>query len=245
MSYTLLDVVKRVLSSLNGDTVATWNGSDESRVVSYLIEETFLQYVSNTVLPEQRDVTQLIGVGDVENPTHIKRPPSVDSLECIWYQDEDDGKYKELTYLPLEEFIKKADGTKNVIGAIELTYNNAGLWVRSDRHPQYWTDVQNQDILFDSYDKSHDASINASKTRALVYYSGPSLWTFDDEFVIPLDDDLMVSFVLACKEKAWAEVKEKANQAIQKEKRREQAKLFYGKDTTDDTTINYRAFGRK
>jgi hypothetical protein len=69
--------------------------------------------------------------------------------------------------------------------------DNTDLYVRTDKHPSYYTSFNDYYIIMDSYDSSVEATLQQSKTRAMgsVYPSFSQTDSFEpdiDKNLIPL-----------------------------------------------------------
>lgn len=225
MSFTLLEVVQDMLYSIQGDQVSDINGTVEAIRCHYLARQVFLDSVANTSMaPEQNQIKQLEGVGEVDDPTKLSIPRIIDEILCLEYQ-ESDGDYKELQFLEPHHFTAKCESYRGLDNTKTVTYGDINLVVRTDKHPKYWTTYDNQFVLFDSWQESVEASVVGTKTRCLVRLSGPELWNPSNDFVIPLSDDAMSTYLNECKDRAWSEIKQQPNPSVTRAARRERAKL--------------------
>lgn len=240
---TLLRVVQEMLISINGDQVSSYNETAEARRCATIAEQVFIEFVSNTLIEDQRDVIQLHAVGDVANPTQFLVPNTVDEILQIEYKDSED-RYRDVDYLTPQSFLDKVNNYVGLQNTQELTYKDIGLVIRTDYQPRYWTSFDNKNIIMDAYEIEIEASLQQSKIRVLVSQSGPELWDPSDNFIIPLDSDSLATYKAECLERAWAVVKERDNGVLTRSARKERAKLHHRTNIYDNTDYNYANFGR-
>lgn len=243
--YTLLDVVQRTLHSINGDNVDSYNATDEALKISYIAEEVFNQITSNTGLKETTLVGQLVGAGDLLNPTKMTRPNDIDALLLVEYRDEaiSGSPYKEVCYLEPMDFLtrtKQRDPSTDV-NILEVT-DPVGVLVDKSKHPQWYTSFDDRSLIFDSYDVAYDSTLQTIKSR--VYYTTVPDFTFSDTFVIPLDQDQLAAYLLRVKERVWTDLKEQPNGVLTRESRREMAKLFHNSKLIHQNQMRYPNYGR-
>lgn len=241
---TLLDIVQDMLFSINGDQVSTYTAGNESKRCSRIAHQVFLEFIANTQVEEQEDVIQLDSVGDVLNPTQLLIPSKVDKIVKMEYQDRD-GHYRDVYYLDPVEFVDHLDSFRNYENSFEIQYNNVGLIVRTDRQPRHWTTFNDQDVIMDSFEQDVEATLVGSKTRILISYTGPEVWEYRDDFVIPLDDDSLSTYKAECLEMAWAIIKERENSTLRSKGRRERAKLHHRSSVYRQDRYTYADFGRR
>lgn len=241
---TLLDIVQDMLSSINGDQVSSYASTVESRRCAKIAEQVFLEFIANTTVEEQEDLIQLDGVGDVLNPTQLLVPDKIDKIVKLEYKDST-GRFRDVHYLEPVEFVEKLNNNVGLTNTVEMTYNSAGLVVRTDQQPHYWTTFNDRDIIMDAFEQNIEATLQGSKTRVIVSYAGPETWTTSDTFVIPLDADAISTYKAECMERAWFVIKERSNAGVTKAARRERAKLHHRTSVYDNTHLNYASYGRQ
>ena len=244
--YTLLDVVQRTLHAINGDNVDSYNATDESLKIAYIAEEVFNQITSNSNLKETTVIGQLVGLGDLNNPTRMTKPNDIDNLIMVEYRDAtiSGSPYKEVCYLEPMDFLtrtKNRDPTTDT-DILEVT-NPVGLLVDKSKHPSWYTSFDDQSLVFDSYDVTVDSTLQTIKSR--VYYTTIPDFILQNTFVIPLDQDQLTAYLLRVKERAWTDLKEQPNGVITREARREMAKLFHNSDLQHRNQMRYPNYGRR
>ena len=77
---TLLDMVQRTLSSMDSDTVNSFDDTIESEQVAYIVRDTYYDLINNIEIPEHRKLVTLTALGVTATPTHLKIPDGVKRL---------------------------------------------------------------------------------------------------------------------------------------------------------------------
>jgi len=128
-------------------------------------------------------------------------------------------QFSEIVYLPLEKFLDEVQDYNSNDPTV-VTYNvstvtgNVPLLCRNDKHPDYWTILDNRTIVFDSYDASVDDTLVANKTMA--YGKVQTAFTLTDNWTINLDDKFTSYLFNEAKATAFAELKQVPNSRAEK-----------------------------
>ena len=68
MRYSLIELVQRILESMDSDEVDSITDTVESLAVANIVKECYYDIISNLDLPERKDIFQLDGSGDSTKP---------------------------------------------------------------------------------------------------------------------------------------------------------------------------------
>lgn len=101
-------------------------------------------------------------------------------------------KFYRVEYLPVEDFVTMCNGRQPDDDNIEITTygpDDIPLMVYTDRTPTYWTSINDDYILFDSYDSDVESTILAENTEVFVD-KAPS-FSLEDGHVINLPANLI------------------------------------------------------
>lgn len=133
-------------------------------------------------------------------------------------------QYRDVRYLPRPEFLKLIlafnDNDTNV-----LKYNlveqgiTTPLLCKNDKQPDYYTDISNEIIIFDSYDASLDTTLQSSKTMA--YGKKDPVFQLVDNYVPELDDRFFSLLFNESKALCFSELKQVTHQKAEKSARRD------------------------
>lgn len=217
MKYNLLEIVQRILSAMGSDEVNSYDDTVESSDVANIVKETYWYLVGRMDLPANHNVFKLDASGDSTKPVLMTRPSSVLDIDYIKYSSDDaDGntEFKQIMYLPLEEFLERTLTLKESdtnVGEMEVPVNgvNFQFKFRNDLKPTYYTTLDDETIIFDSYDSSVDSTLVSSKT--LCYGKLIPTFTMSDSFTPDLDAEQFQLLLNEAKTQAFFELKQVEN----------------------------------
>lgn len=191
---TLLKVVQNYLDYVDGFQVDSIADSEEAVQAASIAEHVFYRLIDKT-----RDTPIISYVGsldsslDVTKPCILKIPAQVNRIHnsTISYNvatDADTGgvQWQEVKFVSPEEFLKVVSISTDANNTEVMEYNGIPFVILNDRFPMYCTTFNDVDLIFDSYNKEYDDTLQESKTRVI----GTQSVTFlqQDDFVIPLPD---------------------------------------------------------
>lgn len=222
MSYTLLDIVQRIASSLDSDEVNSIGDSTESLQIAYIVRDSYNDIVSHLELPAHFDFFELVASGSASKPTLMTLPTNVKSVEWVKYNNVDTAagetspKFLDVKFVELNDFLAKmnmlnTDNQDNV-GTFSHTISGLGTFdflYRDDAMPTEYTTWDDYTLIFDSYDVANDTTLVANKTQC--YGEISNTFTMSDSFVIPFDDHQFSLLLNEAKNQAFAELKQVQN----------------------------------
>lgn len=223
MKYTLLELVQKVLSSMDSDQVNSISDTTESQQVVDIIQTVYFDLTSLAELPRDDDLFQLTASGDPALPVTMSLPTNVTDIRWLKYNaatlDDTAAIYQPVQPMPLLDFIERVtgmDSTADNVTTYTHTINGASftLYCNNDRAPQFYTTTNDNTILFDSYDSEVDTTLTASKTMVFGQKTFP--WSALDNFVPPLDDKQMQRLLHESKALAFAELKQTPHMKAEK-----------------------------
>jgi hypothetical protein len=136
--FTVLRLVQRVLSRLGLHNISTLGDSEEDVQVLELLNSQYEELVADFPWAHRQEFFNL----EVTATDHIMRlPDDVLSFEWIKY----DGKYVQYVTPERMDSMLNRDTTPANVDA------NGAF---NDRDPQYWTSINDREIIFNSYDSS-------------------------------------------------------------------------------------------
>lgn len=215
---TLIETINDVLRATRSHGVASWNDTDESRSVAYLVRRQLNQlvklYPESTKLNKLRELTSF---SDSNFPTSFSIDSSIEDINWIKYLV--DGKYKEICYLDQKQFIDRADMADRTQSYVQtVTINSVEIPIFNDRQPFYWTSFDNSDILMDAFDSAVDDTLQSSKTQA--YVREEFTFEFNNTYEIPLDERLHSVLLEEVISSAYVEFKGTVNPKAEQQARR-------------------------
>lgn len=190
---TLLDIVQRILVDLNGDAVNSIGDTEEAEEVASHVRSVYLNLVSHTEWPHTRRAVTLIPFSDNAHPTHMSVAEDYKRLCFINYNraklGEDRKMYKPVQYLDPDKFLMKTNSRDNTSDRVDIILDTSGieLLISNDKHPEWYTSFNDIELVFDSYDKEVDDTLQESKVQAQAYIIPQ--FTIADTFVPDLPPD--------------------------------------------------------
>ena len=218
MRYTLLEAVQYILSSMDSDEVNNYDDTVESLQIARLLRAVYYDMATDLSLPEHHTLFELDASGDNAKPTLMTVPSTVTKLEWIKYNNalttDTNAIYKRVEFLPFDQFFEMQSALyQQTTGVGEMTFVNNGedfeVMYRTDRAPLYYTTMDDYTVLFDSYNNDEDTTLQKSKTMCwgAVYPT----FTLSNSFAPDLDPTQFSLWLNQAKVRAFAELKQVAN----------------------------------
>lgn len=158
-----------------------------------------------------------------------------------------------LPIAPFIDMVNKFNPTMSDVYSYEFNGNNITgepneiftLYYKNDHQPSYCTCISNQYFLFDTFDSSQDATLQASKT--MCYGELIPQFLLEDNFVPTLDDYNFQLLIAESKELAFLELKQMEHPKAAQETRRQWSRLQKDKSVTNKPTYfnSLPDFGRR
>ncbi len=199
---TLLAMVQDILSDMDSDEVNSINDTLEAQQVMRIIRTTYDEIIGSRTWPHLSKIKQLIGLGDLERPTHMKIPENIQYIEWLHYNWKDgpiglneitgiktagDERMQPIKYRTPEQFITILNARKSSSTDIKLVYDDnvdvGPLLIQTNRHPQYWTSFDDEYIVFDSIDNSITGQVTLTSERTVTQVYEESVFLFTDTFI--------------------------------------------------------------
>lgn len=253
MRYTLLEMVQRILGSMESDEVSTVDETPESTEVARIIKECYFDIIGEINPAEHEGLFKLTASGDNTKPVLMTLPSTVSKMRWLKYNDADvvgEPSYRDLSYRTNDEFIyyhtgldNDADNVDTMIVTIKgVSYT---FQFRNDSHPSYYTIFYDNQIVFDSYDSTLETTL--TQARSLGFGSLVPDFTISDSFVPELDPRQFQLLLQEAKAQAFVELKQSSNDKAEKKARKNKILARQQRDDNDPGWANQRhaAFGRK
>lgn len=214
MKYTLLRMVQLILMSLDSDDVSSYDETDESLQVANIIETAYNDIISDITLPENKGTFELTPSGSSSLPVVMYKPDHVTSLDWLKYNHADSGDAPNYTLLKYMEPIAFFDMTHRYntddpnVSSSQLTIkgDTSEIIYRTDRYPQFYTVLQDNTLVFESYDSSEESTLQNDKSMG--YGNLESTWTYSNSFVPNLDSRQFSLLLNHAKRLAFVELKQ-------------------------------------
>lgn len=199
MSTTLLEIVQGIMSDMDADEVNSIADTTESEQVARIVVQTFKNMVANSTWANSRRLIELTASGNNTIPTHMYLPENVKELIAINYDKRTTpaGKkaYDECMYKYPDDFLRLVNSRDSSSVNVETIIDPTGveLLITNNAAPTYYTSFDDTTIVFDSYNKAVDSTLQAVKTQCLAYIY-PTI-TMADGTIIDLPDDAIPALV--------------------------------------------------
>lgn len=218
MKFTHLEIVQEILSAMESDQVNSIADTPESEAVSLILRSVYYDLAIDLNLPSHEGLFELDPSLDALKPTLMFVPSNVSKIHNIKYNIKETGEtysnYSDMVFKPWPEFLEGQQGYRGQtsdVGEMTFTNNSESFEVmyRSDKMPQCYTSIDNYSIIFDSYDSAEDTTLQKSKTMCsgIIY----PIYSLLDTFTPDLDPALFSVFKNRAKARAFAELKQVAN----------------------------------
>ena len=255
MKYTLLELTKLVLSSIDGDEVTSITDTTEADQVVNIIKRCYGNLVNTVDYPERKTLFGLTASADLSKPTLMYLPSAIiTTLDWVKYNcqklGDTDSDFQLIEEVEIDEFFRRMHSLSpsadtsltsytHTVNGLDITFT-----VRNDIGPSYFASWDDSTIVFNSYDAAVDTVLQSSKT--LCYGEIAPTWVQSDSFVVPFDDhQLLLNESIAW---AWAELKQASNAKAEREARNQLVSTARDKSAivgADNFTIKTFDFGRK
>lgn len=226
---TLLEMTQNILSAMTSDEVNSINDTVESQQVAEVIKETYYDLFSSISLPEKTGIIKLEGLGDLTKPNYLKLPDNVLSIDWVKYRDTGLGQYRDLYFMDAHSFMERVFNNIATTVDAQLVTDDTGVvfYVKNNQQPTYYTILNDNYLVTDSYDASYDSTLQASKTFA--WGESEETWEMEDNFIPNLDTDLFPLLLSEAKSVCFITLKQMANQKEEQRARRHRVHLQYRK----------------
>ena len=226
MKYSLLEMTQGILSDMDSDNVNSILDTFESEQVAQIIKSTFFSMVSPRDWPHRKQLVQLTPSSNLALPTHMYVPEGVTRMVSINYdcaRATDNRKlYRPMSWREPDEFLKLTNAQNTTQDNIDIIIDSSGveLFIRNDLPPSYYTSFDDKTLVFNSYDKEVDDTLQNAKTQAQAYIM-PG-WEMQDSFIPDLPAEAFTALVEEAKSRAMFKLKQMEDVKAEQESRRQQ-----------------------
>lgn len=218
---TLLELTQDIINDLNGDFVNSIDDTVESQQIAQIIKSTYFSLMHVRNWRGNQQLLQLIASGDEALPTHVTLPENLSELTFINYDchrlNQDRKIYRTIRYIYPEEFLRRQNQYNDSQDNVDIIQDPSGveLMIRNDMPPTVWTSFDDKVVIFDSYDKEVDDTIQSSKIQAMGYVT-PG-WLMEDSFIPVLPEEAFTLLLEEAKSRASLKLNQIPDQKAEQE----------------------------
>jgi len=245
---TLLELVQDILNDMSADSVNSISDTEESLQVAQIVRTVYVDFLTHRDRPWLRQLFQLEAPTD-DMVTRMKIPDDYGDIVWLKYDkrldDTDPTKFSKVEYKEPAEFIDMMvarDSTSANIDAITDPTSGIPFLIYNDRHPAFWTSLDDTHIVFDAYDSDLEANLQTSKT--LCYGHQEAAPPADDDDVPDMPSELFSEFLAKAKATAFYVLKQAQNPAAERTARHGETRSQYAQWRTHAPKSRHH-YGRK
>lgn len=248
MKLTLLDMTQRILSNMDSDEVNSIDDTYESEQVATIIRDVYMDIVTNRNWRHHRRLLSILPSGTTALPTHMSIREDFKEMAFVNYNKVKTGetrqRYEPIKYLEPDDFLRVTNGCNSDDENIDTIQDPSGvqLFIRNNRAPSYYTSFDDQTIIFDSYDKEVDSTLQESKVQAMAYIMPD--WVHEDDAIPDLPTEGFSALLAEAQSRAMFWLKQMEDVKSEQESRRQQRWLSR-KQWTVNGGIKYPNYGRR
>lgn len=246
---TLLEITQEILNDIDGDEVNSIDDTIESSQVASIVRSTYQAMMSNRNWPHTRRLIQIEPSGSLLLPTHMTLQEEIKEISLVNY-DKAKVTYgqrrliEEVRYIDQDDFLRVCNNRDNT-QANHMTVIDPNsmvpLTIRTDSAPTYFTSFDDKTLVFDSYDRLVDDTLQKSKIQVYAY-TIPA-WVHQDDAIPNLPDMAFTALVEEAKSRAALKIRQQPDQKAEQESQR-QHKWLARKDRRVAGGIRFPNYGR-
>lgn len=239
----LLEMVQNIIESLGSEPVNSITDTDEAYQIAHFVKDTYNNLLTNRSVPDFETLLKLVPWSDNNYPTFLHYPQDIKDLKTVWYNVERDHvHYKEILFMCPEDFLRRCNYGYEDTDAVIEPFSGTTLYIKNNVDPSYWTTFDNENIIFDAYDKTKDDSIQESKLRA--FGSLYPEFRMEDSFVPHLHGMYFPMLLAEAKSTAFALLKGSINPKVEQMARRQRYSIQNDK-YIDNRPEQWNDYGRR
>lgn len=243
----LLAMVQDIIESLGSEPVNSISDTAEAYQIANFVKNAYHDLLTNRHVPDFESLVKLVPYSDNSLPTFVHYPEDIKEMKAVWYDigpidvNNPHVTYKEILFLQPEEFLRRCNYGYDETDRVEEPVSGSVLYIRNNNDPSYWTTFDNHTLIFDSYDKTKDDSIQEHKLRALgAYYPD---FRIEDLFVPRLQGLYFPMLLNEAKSRSFSLLKGYIDPKIEQAARRQRYAIQNDK-FIDDRPAQWNDYGR-
>lgn len=215
LKRTLLQVVQSTLGAMDSDAVDTIGETPESEQIVLVAQEVYHELATYQDIPQFQRIDQLLGSNDSALATVMRIPEECTDIGVVRYAHyHDNGRIKmeRIEYVDKNRFLDDllcldVSDTDHI--GENVFPDNIRIPYHKDRNPTCWTTFDDNTIVFDAVNQDYENTLHNDKS-VVISYVVPK-FELEDDFVIPLPEQMQSQYLAQVKEVAFNEQKQMAN----------------------------------
>jgi hypothetical protein len=177
---------------MDGFRVSTLDDTIESQQITTIAEKVFYDHIHDVFGDEKlSNLVQLESLADSDKPNYLKMPDKASRIaeSVVRYNisDDDTPDMREVKYLPPKDFLLHVNGRAlDSTSEIVTDFSGYQFIVLNDQMPTYYTDFDDEYLVFDSYDVAVEDTLQGSKSGVLT--KTERQWSATESYEIDLPD---------------------------------------------------------
>ncbi len=212
---------------MDSDEVNSIYDTVEALQVATIVVETLEAEFNNIDLPSFNKILQLESVSDVNQPNLLRCGDDVTEIKVLRYRDpRNSNRYVEVEYLPPEDFFERqllytnsGPDTQQIVDPSGVSY-----YIKTNSAPHFYTSVDNNLLIFDSYDSDYDDTLQQSKSFVLGSTLGVTS-ELSDDYKPPLPNNLFPLLLAEAKATCFLTLKQMASPKSEQIARRQRSRM--------------------
>lgn len=248
MKKTLLQIVQDILDEMDADNVNSIGDTVEAVQVASIVRSCYEEMLANRNWPHMKQLVQLEASGSTALPNYLRIPSRLKELEEVRYDKRKaiaaDKLFLRITYKEPEDFLQYLSYRKSSQENIRVVDDPSGvqLLIVDNKAPEFYTSFDDEWLVFDSYNKTIEDTLQKSKTQAVAYIFPE--WIHSDSAIPNLPDEAFPLLVAESKATAFFSLKQMINDKAEQKAQR-QNRWLSRKAWRVKGGINYPDYGRK
>lgn len=222
---SLIEIVSDIMNDIDADFVNSIDDTTESQQVAQIVKSTFFALMHRRNWRSNKQLLQLVASGDDALPTHMYLPENLSELTLINYDCKREGQtrkfYKNIKFIYPDEFLRRQNGLNDEADNVDVIQDPTGveLIIRNDVPPTYWTSFDDKAIVFDSYEKGVEDTLQTHKVQAFGYVTPQ--WVHTDSAIPDIPEEDFTLLLEEAKSRASMKIRQVADQKAEQEAQRQ------------------------
>jgi hypothetical protein len=245
---TLLDIVQDILGEMSSDEVNSITDTEDSEQVARIVRTVYKNIITKNTWPHTRKALTLVARSDSNFPTHMVIEDDLMELASVYYNKslygETQKKYDEVDFVDPDEFLRRTHKRNSDEADVDVVIDDSGieLLIKNDKHPDFFTTFNDEDLVFDSYNSDVDSTLHIAKFQAQGYVLPE--FKLEDSFVPDLPADAFPLLIEEATSRAQFKMRQMVDQKSEQESGKQSRKMSR-KSWVVNGGIKYPNYGRK